>query len=109
MIGDDPPCASQTLERAKSQRIRAARTLDVPQSLHHRLQVRSLDAACMAVRVRDPFPANAVLDPFSLDLTDHRSDKAGVDRDDLARELREPLDRANDRGACAVMIEPLEP
>ena len=56
VVGDDLPRAAEPGERRGAKRRRAARALDVPQALHHELEVRRLDPGRAAVPARVPRP-----------------------------------------------------
>ena len=79
VVRHDLCCASEPGERRGPERRRATRALDVPQPLHHELQVRRLDAGRAAVRVLHAEAAGAELDAPGADAVEHVVDQRVLD------------------------------
>ena len=76
MIRHDLTSPAEASSVCGSQRRRARGSLDLPETLHHELEVRRLDPACAAVRLRDrPEPARPELDLTRTDAVQHVLDE----------------------------------
>jgi hypothetical protein len=109
MIGDDSPGTAEPLERVKPQRCGTTCALRLPHALHDDLEVRSLDAAAIALPVRRAVAANAGADCTGAHLADHRAHERLLDRQVFTGQLGEAPDGPNDRCARTRVVEPFEP
>ena len=107
---DDQRRAAELPQRLPPQHDRPRRALRLPEPLEHELEIRRFDALDERGR-RDPAQAAGLrLDPARRDLVEHRLDQLGLGRHRVVRRGRIPTrDRAEDREAPGVAIEPLEP
>ena len=105
---DDVARASQPGERRGAERVRSRRALLVPEPLHHELEVRRLDPFAGLVPSTAPRPPRAARSART-DLVQHALDELRLDRDRLAGELAEALDRPHDGRARRLAIEAVEP
>ena len=81
VVGHDLRSAAEPLERGGAQDLRALIPLDVPEPLHHELQVRSLDGLVACI-VRDPpAPAEPGTDPPRGNLVEHGLRQLRLDSD----------------------------
>ena len=108
VVGHDLPGAAEQLEGCRTQRGRTGGALDVPQPLHHELQVRSLDPARGAVALGDAETARAELDSSRADAVEDTLDEHVLGDDLLAFELAPALQGPDDRRPPGNPIEPVE-
>ena len=91
MLADDGPRAADRAERRETQLARALLPLALPQPLEHELEIRRLDAG------------------VGRRLVEHRLDERVLRRERLPAELAVAGERAEDRGAPGLAVEPVEP
>ena len=108
VVGHDLPGAAERLEGRRTQRGRPGGALDVPQPLHHELQVRRLDPARGAVALGDAETARAELDPSRADAVEDTLDEHVLGDDLLAFELAPALQGPDDRRPPGNPVEPVE-
>ena len=106
---DDVLCAAEPLERLHAQRCRSREPLLVPQALHHELEVGRLDARAVVDTLDRSEPSERRLDLPGSDLVQDPVDECGLGDDGDPGELREPLDRALDRGPRSAPVQAIQP
>ena len=108
VIGDDLAGAAERIERLGPQRRRSRAALDVPEALHHELEVRRLDPDGLPVRLDRAETARSELDPAGAHAVQDALDEHVLGVDVLSLELSPALERAEDRQASGGSIEPVE-
>src|SRR4029079_19021123 len=111
MILHDALCTAQAAQGLQREHSGSRALLDLPESLHYQLEIRSLDRLPRGGFGSAPAPGTRVPDRTGLDLPEHSLDQRRLDLDvvSAAGKLVVDAHRLDDRGPAGIMVEVLQP